>query len=151
MKIVKQIQLTLKNENLTLVKADKGETIVVLNQADYVNKVNDFLNCPNFQKIDRDPTNNYNKILKTNLATCKTLFSSSYDNLLNMNPLAPRLYGLPKLHKPNVTIRPVVSHFTAPCHKLAYKLNSLFRNYTSFKPSYTVTNSYELCEKIKNV
>jgi len=151
MKTVKRIQSTLKNENLTLVKADKGETIVILNQADYIEKVNAFLNCSSFQKIDRDPTNNYNKILKTNLTICKNIFSSSNENLINMNPLAPRLYGLPKLHKPNITIRPVVSHFTAPCHKLGYKLNNLFRNYTSFKPTYTVSNSYELCEKIKTV
>ena len=37
-----QIQSTLKEKDLTLVKADKGDTIVILNRTDYVDKVKEY-------------------------------------------------------------------------------------------------------------
>ena len=68
-----------------------------------------------------------------------------------MNPLCPRLYGLPKVHKDNFPMRPVVSFYTAPSYKLAQKANSLFSSKCQYNPKFTVKNSLELIDKIKNI
>ncbi|XP_039278689.1 uncharacterized protein LOC120350210 [Nilaparvata lugens] len=68
-----------------------------------------------------------------------------------MNPQTPRLFGLPKIHKPGIPIRPVVSGINSPTSKLAYKLNILFRSYTAFKPTYSIRNSSDLIEKIQDI
>ena len=39
----------------------------------------------------------------------------------------PRLYGLPKVHKPQVPLRPIVASTTAPNYQLAKYLFSLLR------------------------
>lgn len=68
-----------------------------------------------------------------------------------MNPLPPRLYGLPKLHKPNIPIRPVVSYNSAPAYKLTHKVNQILRDTVNFNPKYSIKNSLDLIEKIKDV
>ena len=65
MKILKTIQTDLKNKDLTLVKADKGNTIVILNRFDYIAKVNNFLTPDNFLVLNRDPTTNFNSIVRS--------------------------------------------------------------------------------------
>ncbi|KAG8231721.1 hypothetical protein J437_LFUL013185 [Ladona fulva] len=65
-----------------------------------------------------------------------------------MNPLPPRFYGLPKLHKENQPVRPIVSGISAPAHKLAYMLNSEIRQITKFHPKYSVANSTELASEL---
>ena len=45
-----------------------------------------------------------------------------------MNPHAPILYGLPKIHKTNIPIRPVVSYVNAPVVKICKYLNNLLNN-----------------------
>jgi hypothetical protein len=65
-----------------------------------------------------------------------------------MNPQAPRFFGLPKIHKTNVPIRPVVSSVSAPTRRLASHLNALFRKFTGFSPKYGVKNSTEFCRAL---
>lgn len=68
-----------------------------------------------------------------------------------MNPQAPKLYGLIKLHKINHPIRPVVSFISSPVATLAQKLNKILINNINFSPKFTLKNSYDLIEKTKNI
>ena len=152
MKILKTIQTDLKNKDLTLVKADKGNTIVILNRFDYIAKVNNFLTPDNFLVLNRDPTTNFNSIVRSFIKSCKlTCSENELFRLTNMNPQPPQLYGLPKIHKPHVPIRPVVSYVSAPAYKLAKKYNSVFLEHSKFQPSRSVTNTSDLINKIKNM
>ena len=56
---------------------------------------------------------------------------------------------MPKIHKDNIPMRPVVSYVTAPAYKLAKFLNEKLPKYLDFHPKYTVKNSLELVDKIK--
>ena len=42
------------------------------------------------------------------------------------NPVVPRLYGLPKIHKPGNKMRPIVNNINAPTYKLLKWLTSKF-------------------------
>lgn len=140
------------NNDLRISKADKGNSIVVLDNSDYINKVNDVLNDNNFKLLKNDPTAMFSKNVNTLIQNSNLLFKDDEKRYLRiMNPQSPRLYGLPKLHKPSIPIRPVVSFTNAPTYKLAQKANTIFKNVTNFKSKFCIKNSLNLVNKIINV
>jgi hypothetical protein len=68
-----------------------------------------------------------------------------------MNPLSARLYGLPKLHKKDVPIRPVVSYVGTPALKLAFKLNTIFCKFTHYFTKHCIKNSFMLTSELQNM
>jgi hypothetical protein len=151
-KSLKSINSKVKNNDLVITKADKGGTTVILERNEYIVKVEDFIKKNNFESTKIDPTVKFNALLRKKIKDSKGLFNDWEKKFLTqMNPQTPRLFGLPKLHKDGTPIRPVVSSINAPAHKLSYKINSLFRNFTSFKPKYSVKNSIDLIEKLSKV
>jgi uncharacterized membrane-anchored protein YjiN (DUF445 family) len=60
---LKAITSKLKNENATIMKADKGKTSVIYTD-DYNKKVHDFLDN-SFHKLQKDPTNTRNSSSQT--------------------------------------------------------------------------------------
>ncbi|XP_049813613.1 uncharacterized protein LOC126260332 [Schistocerca nitens] len=149
---MKSLKLKLQHQGIVATKSDKGNSIVLLNKCDYVDKVNDFLNTTGFQILPKDPTKLFKEDVKYAIISCKSIFSEFEVKLLtNMNPVPPRMYGLPKLHKQDVPIRPVVSSFTAPSYKLASKLDVLIKSKTKFKPKHGISNSVDLVITLKGI
>lgn len=68
-----------------------------------------------------------------------------------MNPQPPKLYGLIKLHKDNLPIRPVVSYVKAPCKNLCTELIKPILEHTKFSATFALKNSQDLINKIKNL
>jgi len=64
-----------------------------------------------------------------------------------MNPIPPRIYGLPKEGTP---LRPIVSYISSPTYRLCKHLDYWFKMTTNFRPAYSVKNTTELIDKIKN-
>ena len=52
------------------------------------------------------------------------------------------LYGLPKIHKPNIPLRPILAAYNSASHKLSKFFVSILSNFTSNE--YSVSNSYDL-------
>jgi hypothetical protein len=148
---LRMLRDTIKKEDLVIQKADKGNSVVVLDKQVYVDKCLEFLNSNNIVPLMKDPTSKFQSEVKN--AVCKSeIFSAGEKRyLIQMNPSAPRLYGLPKLHKCSIPIRPVVSAMSSPSHILSRKINVLFREYTGFIPKFGVKNSIELAEKLKDI
>ncbi|KAL1447922.1 hypothetical protein WDU94_008907 [Cyamophila willieti] len=71
--------------------------------------------------------------------------------LINKNVSPPKLYGLAKVHKTGIPIRPVVSYKSAPAYKLAKKSNQLYLDMSKYKNPYSINNSLEVIEKIKDM
>ncbi|KAG8237492.1 hypothetical protein J437_LFUL017037 [Ladona fulva] len=129
---VDRLNCTLMDNNLILSKADKGKDVGI-------------------QSLKKDPTILYNNDVKNTVKKCMTVLNKSDYKVLNLNPLPPRLYGLVKLHKPNNPIRPVVSSVSSPTHKLASKLDGILRSVLAFNPTYSVKNSIEVADRLKNI
>ena len=111
-----------KNMNLTILPADKGNATVILNTVDYKQKIASLLEDPSYKSLARDPTELTERttalLLKKSTLTediCKRLCPTG------SRPL--RLYGLPKIHKEGVPLRPTVSNIGAPTHKLSSYLS----------------------------
>jgi hypothetical protein len=68
-----------------------------------------------------------------------------------MNPKAPKLYGLIKTHKDNYPIRPVVSYINCPIRELSINLNKSFKNILNYKSKYSIKNSIDLINNLKNI
>ena len=66
-----------------------------------------------------------------------------------IDPKAPRLRGLPKIHKDNMPVRPLVNFTSAPSYKIAKKIDKILRQYIVFNKNYSLKNSLELVDLTK--
>lgn len=149
--LINKLRQKLDKNNLIICKADKGNTVTILDKSDYIQKVENFLSENQLTKLKKDPTYMFQLELSQVLRSCTLLVDQSESfRYKSMNPEAPILYGLPKLHKPNIPIRPVVSYTTAPTYRLCKFLNTYIRELLEFQPKYGVKNSIELIHKIQN-
>jgi len=67
-----------------------------------------------------------------------------------MNPSAPSLKGLIKLHKPEQPIRPVVNWQKAPAYKLARIFTQKIRLLAPLPNRYNLENSMDLIKKLND-
>jgi predicted GIY-YIG superfamily endonuclease len=146
------IKLTLKSENLIIQKADKGNAVVILNKCDYVEKCEKFFEENEIMERKSDPTAKFQLECKVTVRACVALFKwHEMNKIIQMNPSAPRFFGLPKIHKSGFPIRPVVSNVAAPNHLIARKVNSVFREQTKFTPKYGVRNTVDFIKQLSKV
>lgn len=147
----RNIKKKMLDNNVIAIKADKGNTCVLMNQIDYENKITEFLDNDNFKQITSDPTNKIQSSLKKQLKkSTSILVDCQIKNLQVKNPTIPRLYGLPKIHKPNIPIRPIVAFNNAPAYKVSKFLNYFVRKHFTFENNRSVKNTSELVNKIQH-
>ncbi|KFD65066.1 hypothetical protein M514_03302 [Trichuris suis] len=101
-------------KDLVITKADKGNVVVLLDKPHYVDKTLSLLNSATYMPIQSDPTlqtrTELRCLLQTFAEQSKEDTISSIRNRLYYvsNSVCPELYGLPKVHKKGVPLRPVV-------------------------------------------
>ena len=118
--------------SIVILPADKGRSTVILNREDYLEKCMDHINNGSYQLPEIDPTT---KIETKTLKQLKVLKDNEFiDNKLYyyLKPTdspAPRFYGQPKLHKPGVPIRPIVSYSGSPLYNLNKYIANILKAY----------------------
>lgn len=150
-RLFRSLQDRISQNNLVISKADKGNTIVILDRTAYNQKVNDVIQGEEFECLSSDPTKKFTLELKNAINNTSYISPNHLKNIIPMNPRSPFLYGLPKTHKDNIPIRPVVSYIGAPAYNLAKYLNVLLKNKSCFNPQYSLKNSLDLVVKIKDI
>lgn len=96
------------NKEIVISTADKGNATVIMNVWDYQRKISELLDPASYRKLPSDPTSRL--IRKTNqLIKQSSIPVEKQRQLINTEAQPPRLYGLPKVHKPEVPLRPIVS------------------------------------------
>ena len=116
----KAIQYLKSNRDLVIYKADKGGKVVILVKRVYEGKMNDILqDQTTYKNIIGNPLKKwqakYNRNLKTVLKDLPDL-EKQFNSYL---PRLPKIYGLPKIHKENVPLRPIVSTINSVNYKLS--------------------------------
>ena len=79
---------------------------------DYINKANHLLNQSTYRSITKDPTSSIKSKLINILKRVKNqkgLDSNTYKSMYPTGCAPPKFYGLPKIHKPDTPLRPIVS------------------------------------------
>lgn len=111
----------LEHNDLLLLPSDKGRQSVIITKDEYNEKAQLILGdtqqyqvLKNFSISSRNSL--FNRKLKDILCPDYTQF---YKSVLTTEAPAPRWYGLPKLHKPDVPLRPIVSMIGSVSYKLA--------------------------------
>ncbi len=105
-----------KDESREIVTADKGDCFVVMDKSEYEDKCLDLLkDTSTYSKItDGDPSARKHKELCKLLKGIKDKGELSQKDYSSMQPpgkscVPPKFYGLPKIHKLQVPMRPIVS------------------------------------------
>jgi len=131
------------------VKADKGKTSVIIHTEEYNKKVHKFLENNNFQRLERDPTNKYQKLIHKNIKQCHLIIPKHQTkHITQKKPQPPQLNAQIKLHKPGNPIRPVVNNRTATTYKVAKLLAKQMNDYTHLKYQHNVKNTTTLANDL---
>lgn len=122
------------NENSKIIvrKADKNNTYVVLDKADYESKINILLSDETkFTKLSRDPTLQLKKKLRNLIDTQNACVDATYFAKPTGSYQPGYIYGNPKIHKSSVDppLRPIISQIGTPTYDVAKRLNSILAPY----------------------
>ena len=113
----------------------------------------DHINNGPYQLLKKDPTT---KIKAKTLKQLKVLKNNEFiDNKLYyyLKPTdspAPRFYGQPKIHKPGVPIRPIVSYSGSPLYNLNKYIANILKTYVKHENN-NAKNSTTFSNYIRNV
>ena len=126
-------------------KADKGKRCIIIYTDEYNKKVHNFLNENNFQKLQNDPTDKYQKLItKTLLHSDLVINKKQKQFLTQKKPQPPHLRAQIKLHKPGQPIGPVVNNRNAPTYKISKLLVNRLNNLLNLRNHYIVKDSTAL-------
>ena len=104
--------------------ADKGNTTVVMDQEQY-DKMRNLLDDIDCRSVKKDPTTKLEKKIKEALNEMENKGNLPTPLKKRLNPsnsVIPQIYGLPKLHKEGVPLRPIVCTIGSPTYHLAKEL-----------------------------
>ena len=133
------------DKSIHILKADKGNATVVLDRIEYDNKILALLNTPTYRELKSDPTAKIERKVCSKLSDLKKaeIFSQKvYDLLRPSATVCSKFYGLPKIHKPDVPLRPIVASQGSPTYKLAKYLAEVLKPLVG-KSEHHVVNSKE--------
>ena len=152
-----------QDPSITVVPADKGKAVVIMDMAEYREKVHTLLSDENtYTKITdkpRNPTSRVEKDLNKLLSDIKSSSSTHDQNVKQMDPKTHQrlhstdatpasFYGLPKIHKPGIPLRPITSCINAPTYNVSRHLVSILSPLLEEK--YSVTNSVVFAQHVKD-
>ncbi|XP_074031909.1 uncharacterized protein [Leptinotarsa decemlineata] len=122
-----------------------------MNTTDYQKKMMNILQDGSYEPSARDPTTYLEKTTKAKIQSFKLGREIEQETIpREKSSKCPKLYGLPKIHKTDVPLRPIVSAINSPTQKLEKYLSKIMQPKTELAESY-VRNSEHLVDIIKNI
>ena len=142
-----------KDQDIIILPADKGRCTVVLNKTDYDNKVRLLLNdSDTYEPLKRDPSSNFKKKVIGVLQQLEKggfIDKSTYYSLYPGDDI-PAFYGLPKIHKEDIPLRPIVSSINSVTYNIAKYLTSVLSPLVGLSER-NVLNSKDFIEKVQDI
>jgi hypothetical protein len=147
-----QIKRKLEAANAMVTKADKGNSQIILPESEYNSKVNDIIANNNFSLIPQDNTKRLQRTVRATVNECKNIIpKDSKWRHISLNPTAPRVKGLVKIHKTDAPIRPIVNWNNAPTYKLAKYLVKTLQTHAPLPFAFNIKNTVQLISDLKNI
>lgn len=107
-----------ENENIVILKANKGEATMISNKKDYIEKTNDHLNNSRcYKKLEKTPINCIMKDVSKAIKE-STLHEEVKKKFITSSPIVPRIYGLLMIHKVGTPLRPIIDIMDSPAASL---------------------------------
>ena len=143
-----------KDDSIQIIGADKGRLTVIMDKKDYEEKANALLNDTNtYEKLKKDPTKQFKSKLTNILGRLKSekkIDTKLWQKLYPTSENPPRFYGLPKVHKTNYPLRPIVSSIGTITYETARLLADLLSPLVG-NTEHHIINSMEFADKLKKV
>ncbi|XP_064468708.1 uncharacterized protein LOC135382970 [Ornithodoros turicata] len=142
------------DSTIMILPSDKGKSTVVMDKDAYISKTKElFQDKSRFVELPTDPTQKSERALVQRLRQlreCGSISDTVYKRLFSSDGATPRAYGLPKVHKPDVPLRPIVSFTGAPTYQLSRFLVELLSP-IMYKNGHSTKNSREFCSSVRDV
>jgi hypothetical protein len=143
-----------RDKDLIVCAPDTGKGVVILNRKDYINKMDIILeDSTKFTKLrDTDPFSetikNEDRINRclTKLKKNEIITADQYARMYATGASPGILYGQPKIHKPDIPLRPILAAYNTPMYNISKFLIPLIEPFSSNE--YSIKNSYDFYEKV---
>lgn len=143
-----------KNKNIIVLEADKGNVTVAMEITDYENRMSTIVNdMMTYRRLIKDPTTTLqrkNNDLVRELFNQEVISEAERRKMNTETAIAPRIYGVPKIHKEDYPLRPICSSINAPSSSLCKYITIILSKLTE-NSKYNVRNSTDFRERIKNM
>ena len=142
-----------QDQSIHILPADKGNATVVMDKVDYDNKVTDILSTPTYRPLRKDPTPAIERRIASKLLALQRSEAISlplYRQLRPSSSTCPRFFGQPKIHKPDIPLRPIVASRGGPTYNTAKHLTKILQPLVGNTPHH-VSNSDQFVQHIQNL
>ena len=154
-KVLKELRA---NSDLVITRPDKGRATVILTREAYVEKMVILDDPSKFQRVG--PFGKCDQTVKVEQSLqkyVKQLFEAKeipeyvYKTIRPVGCCCPRIYGLPKSHKPSVPLRPNLLMTGSPQYAISKWLVELLRPVLSYYSTHCVKDSFTFAVKVRTV
>ena len=148
-----------KNQKLVITRPDKGRATVILTKEMYVEKMMKILNAKS-KFLSLGPVSRFDRTAKIEqnirgylkrLLDSREIPESVYKQVLPVGSVRPRMYGLPKVHKADVPLRPILSMCGSSQYDLSNWLCELLKPVVQFYSGRCVKDSLAFGEAVRTV
>ena len=142
-----------EDKERVILTVDKGVALVVMNKDDYIMKSEELLNTTTYKKITEDPTSRQKTRLISIFKNIKAEGELNEENYRKMYPtgaVSPKYYGLPKIHRPGMPLRPIISTTGTVTYNTAKELAKILKPLVGLS-SHHVHNTRDFIDHIKDV
>ena len=152
------IKAVRSNDDILITKPDKGSGVVIMNKTDYIFKMESILHDESKFKVlgpvhSNDNTAKLESRLQRRLLKLHKedlLPPGVYEAIRPTGSLRPRMYGLPKTHKKDIPLRPILSMVGSSQHQLAKWLTSVLDPVLSLYSTYCISDSFTFVDTLRN-
>ena len=148
--VIKELR---RDKTRIVLTADKGVSMVVMDREDYNSKSEELLHTPTYQILKTDPTNKIKNKLISLLKTIKAeggISETIYKKLYPTGATTPKYYRLPKVHKEETPLRPIVSSIGSVTYETAKELSKILKPLVG-RSIYHVKNNQEFILSLQNI
>ena len=127
-----------KDQSRVILTADKGVAIVILDKEDYIKKAKTLLeDQQTYRMLKSDPTNRMKTKLINLLKKIKPaggINEIQYKKMYPTGAVPPNFYGLPKVHKRGIPLKPIVSSRGSISYEVAKELARILKPLVGSSP-----------------
>ena len=141
-----------KDNTIHITRADKSNSIVILDKADYISRMQALLDDDmTYKKLTKNPLDQVIKIFNS---TVKKILKDKKELICQLSvrfPSLPYLYGLVKTHKENNPMRPIISTVGSISYKLSKYITKLLSPLLGTISGSHIYNSQDLVDKLNTI
>jgi hypothetical protein len=110
------------------------------------------MECNHISEITKDPTEKYQKKIREQINKSDTILPKTEKwKFTILNPEAPTLKALIKLHKENNPIRPIISWCNSLAYKISKHITQMLQQVLNLPNTFNIKNSIKLTQEIDNL